>query len=55
MPKHDWSKVRPGTYHSFHYRWIASIMDQLNSGILPRGCFAMAEQIIGGPEQMSLP
>ena len=25
-------------------------MDQLNSGILPRGCFAMAEQIIGGPE-----
>ena len=25
-------------------------MDQLNSGILPCGCFAMAEQIIGGPE-----
>jgi len=50
MPMHDWSKVKPRTYHNFHYRWIASIMDQLNAGILPEGCFAMAEQVIGGPE-----
>lgn len=50
MPLHDWSSVSPGTYHNFHYRWIAAIMDQLNSGILPPGCFAMAEQVIGGPE-----
>ncbi len=49
MPLHNWSRVRAGTYHNFHYRWIASIMDQLNSGILPPGCFAMAEQVIGGP------
>lgn len=50
MPMHDWSLVKAGTYHNFHYRWIAAIMDQLNAGILPPGCFAMAEQIIGGPE-----
>lgn len=42
MPMHDWSQARPGTYHNFHYRWIAAIIDQLNAGILPRGCFAMA-------------
>lgn len=50
MPMHDWTKVRSGTYHSFHYRWIASIMDTLNAGLLPAGCFAMAEQVVGGPE-----
>jgi len=50
MPMHDWSQVKPGTYHNFHYRWIASIMDRLNAGLLPAGCFAMAEQVIGGPE-----
>jgi len=37
MPVHDWTKVGAGTYHNFHYRWITSIMDQLNSGILPSG------------------
>lgn len=50
MPMHDWSKVTPGTYHNFHLQWIASLAQQLNSGILPPGCFAMAEQVIGGPE-----
>jgi hypothetical protein len=29
--------------------WLSTITNQLNAGILPRGCFAMAEQIIGGP------
>ena len=47
---HDWSKVKPGTYHNFHQLWTSSITNQLNMGILPPGCFAMAEQIIGGPE-----
>jgi hypothetical protein len=50
MPMHDWSKVKPGTYHNFHQLWTSSITNQLNAGVLPRGCFAMAEQIIGGPE-----
>ena len=50
MPMHDWSKVKPGTYHNFHQLWTSCITNQLNTGILPLGCFAMAEQIIGGPE-----
>ncbi|MEO8496597.1 MAG: DUF4058 family protein [Planctomycetota bacterium] len=49
MPMHDWTKVRSGTFHNFHYRWVASIMDKLNAGVLPPGYFAMAEQVIGGP------
>jgi hypothetical protein len=50
MPMHDWSRVTPGTYHNFHVLWLATITNQLNAGILPAGCFAMAEQVIGGPE-----
>ncbi len=50
MPMHDWTLVRSGTYHNFHYRWIASIMDRLNAGLLPPGFFAMAEQFVGRPE-----
>jgi hypothetical protein len=47
---HDWTRVKAGTYHNFHFRWIAAIMDRLNAGLLPSGFFAMAEQIIGRPE-----
>lgn len=50
MPMHDWTQVKAGTYHNFHYRWIAAIMDRLNAGLLPTGFFAMAEQFIGGPQ-----
>src|SRR5437867_3612170 len=50
MPMHDWTRVKSGTYHNFHYRWVAAIMDRLNAGLLPSGFFAMAEQIIGRPE-----
>jgi hypothetical protein len=50
MPMHDWTRVAPGTYHNFHYRWIAAMMDRLNAGTLPAGYFAMAEQRVGGPE-----
>jgi hypothetical protein len=50
MPMHDWTRVKAGTYHNFHYRWVAAIMDRLNAGLLPSGFFAMAEQVIGGPE-----
>jgi hypothetical protein len=50
MPMHDWARVKAGTYHNFHYGWIASIRDRLNAGVLPPGYFAMAEQIIGRPE-----
>lgn len=50
MPIHDWTRVEAGTFHSFHQRWISSLCDVLNTGGLPAGFFAMAEQIIGGPE-----
>lgn len=50
MPIHDWTKVRAGTFHNFHLRWVASMMDALNDGRMPEGYFAMAEQIIGRPE-----
>jgi hypothetical protein len=50
MPMHDWTRVTAGTYHNFHFRWIAAIMDRLNAGLLPPGFFAMAEQSIGRPE-----
>jgi Protein of unknown function (DUF4058) len=49
MPIHDWTRVDAGTFHCFHQRWISSLFDALNTGGLPPGYFAMAEQIIGGP------
>ncbi|HKA05819.1 MAG TPA: DUF4058 family protein [Gemmataceae bacterium] len=50
MPMHDWTRVRAGTYHHFHYRWIAAIADALNTGSLPRGYFALAEQRVQSSE-----
>jgi hypothetical protein len=50
MPIHDWTTVRAGTFHNFHFGWVAAIRDRLNAGLLPPGFFAMAEQVIGGPE-----
>ena len=37
MPMHDWTRVKAGTYHNFHYRWVAAIMDRDpgRSGPLP--------------------
>ncbi|MDB5313533.1 MAG: hypothetical protein JWO38_7735 [Gemmataceae bacterium] len=49
MPIHDWARVSPGTFHNFHYRWLAALCDALNAGGLPDGYFAMAEQRAGGP------
>ena len=50
MPMHDWTRVRAGTYHNFHVLWMSSITNRLNAGLLPPNYFAMAEQIVGGPE-----
>ena len=44
MPIHDWDRVDAGTFHYFHMRWIASICDVLNDGLLPRHYYAMGEQ-----------
>lgn len=50
MPIHDWTRVDAGTFHYFHQRWISALCDTLNTGGLPDGFFAMAEQIVGGPQ-----
>jgi hypothetical protein len=44
MPVHDWTRVDPGIFHSFHLRWIAAIGDALNGGLLPDDYYALAEQ-----------
>ncbi len=50
MPIHDWTRVDAGTFHFFHMRWIASICDVLNEGMLPRNYYAMGEQRALGDE-----
>jgi hypothetical protein len=50
MPIHDWTRVDSGTYHDFHQGWTIEIRNRLNSGVLPDGYFAMADQRVSGPE-----
>lgn len=45
MPIHDWTRVDAGTFHAFHTRWMSELMGALNSGVLPEGYYAMAEQV----------
>jgi hypothetical protein len=47
MPVHDWTRVRPGTFHDFHGSWITHLKETLNGGLLPRGYYALAEQPAG--------
>ncbi|MEQ1826990.1 MAG: DUF4058 family protein [Pirellula sp.] len=56
MPVHDWTRVIAGTFHDFHHEWITSMKRALNSGILPREYYAMAEQVAGGlgPDVLTL-
>lgn len=50
MPIHDWTQVRANRFHDFHQSWTLAIRNALNSGLLPDGFFALAEQRTGGPE-----
>lgn len=56
MPIHDWTRVDAGTFHDFHHAWIEEIKRALNRGILPKGYYAMAEQVAGGmiPDVLTL-
>src|SRR5258707_510043 len=45
MPVHDWTRVDAGTFHAFHTLWISEIMKALNAGLLPKGYYALAEQV----------
>jgi hypothetical protein len=48
MPIHDWSRVKPNRFHDFHQSWTIRIKDSLNTGLLPDGFVAMAEQVRDG-------
>jgi hypothetical protein len=50
MPIHDWTRVSAGIFHDFHQGWTIEIRNKLNSGILPDGYYAMADQRVSGPE-----
>jgi hypothetical protein len=50
MPVHDWARVEAGIFHDFHLSWIAAIRDELNSGLLPKEYYALAEQHAAGFE-----
>ena len=50
MPIHDWTRVSAGTFHDFHQGWTIEIRNRLNSGVLPDGYYAMADQRVSGPE-----
>jgi hypothetical protein len=47
MPVHDWTLVEAGIFHDFHVGWIPEIRKVLNSGLLPAGYYALAEQHAG--------
>jgi hypothetical protein len=47
MPVDDWRRVTAGTFHDFHVAWIAELRGVLNGGLLPRGYYALAEQVAG--------
>src|SRR5205814_4676741 len=56
MPMHDWTRVQAGIFHDFHHAWIEEIKRALNSGVLPRDYYALAEQHAAGvgPDVLTL-
>jgi hypothetical protein len=49
MPVHDWTRVDSGIFHDLHTVWVGVIRTALNSGLLPAGYYALAEQHAGRP------
>lgn len=41
---HDGTRVEAGIFYDFHAVWIGHIRIAFNSGLLPRGSYAFAEQ-----------
>jgi len=48
--------VPAGIFHHFHHGWIEEIARFLNHGNLPKGSYALAEQLVGnlGPDVLTL-
>jgi hypothetical protein len=47
MPLHDWALLDAGIFHAFHVAWLPELQKVLNSGLLPEGYYALAEQHAG--------
>jgi hypothetical protein len=47
MPVHDWTRVDDGIFHAFHVAWLPALQKARNSGLLPTGYYALAEQHVG--------
>ncbi len=47
MPLHDWVLLDAGIFHAFHVAWLPELQKVLNSGLLPEGYYALAEQHAG--------
>lgn len=50
MPIHDWTRVRANIYHDFHNSWIAFLKSALNTGVLPRGYYALSDHRVATTE-----
>jgi hypothetical protein len=44
MPLRDWTRVPGCVYHDFHTGFLVAIRRVLNSGVLPEGYYALADQ-----------
>ncbi len=47
MPLHDWTRVSPNRFHDMHMNWMGVVRTRLNTGLLPEGYYALAEQKAG--------
>lgn len=45
MPIHDWGHVKAGIFHDFHHALVEQIKRDLNAGVLPPDCYAMADKV----------
>lgn len=43
MPMHDWTRVDPNDYHTFHLSWLVHLVGVLNKGRLPAGYYAILD------------
>lgn len=44
MPMHDWTRAGAWEFHDFHTTWLIHLKEALNTGLLPPGYTAYAEQ-----------
>jgi hypothetical protein len=50
MPIHDWTRITPGGFHTFHQDWTIEINRTLNRGLLPPGYTAFTDLRVNGWE-----